>query len=438
MKKLIFVILDGIGGRPIKKFNGLTPLEAAYTPNMDHLAKIGQTGLITVIDENTAPETDNGVLALFGYDPFIYSRCRGVLEVVGMGLKFNEGDLAIRCNFATFKDGKITDARAGRIKNVEAKKLVESINKKVSLDDFSVKFKLIQSLNYRSILILHNDEKKLSDQISNTHPGYERKRGYEEHPKPLLKEKMYEDCNPLDDTDDAKFSAKLVNEFIQRSRKLLENHPINLERMKKNIPIANILLMRAAGNNLPKLEDFKKKYGTTWLCIGDTPAERGIARLLGMEIFDLPDPISDSLNKKNTDEEIEKLLKKDLLIRSEALLKNINNYDGIYVHLKGADPFGHAGLPNKKKKVIECLDKYFLGEILKKINLKKTIICITTDHCTACNIGAHASDPVPLLLSGNDVRTDSNDKFGESFCKKGSIGKIKGTELMSIIMRIIK
>jgi len=435
MKKLIFVILDGIGGRPVKEFKGLTPLEAANTPNLDELAKIGKTGLMVVIDEKTPPETDNGVLAIFGYDPNIYSRCRGVLEVIGEDIKFNEGDLAIRCNFATFDNRRIIDSRAGRIKNIQSKKLVESINKKVSLKDLSVDFKLFHTLNYRSVLILHSDTKTLSDQISNTHPGYERKKGYAELPKPLLKEKIYEECKPLDDTEAAKFSANVVNEFTKRSKKVLENDPINLKRKKKKLPIANILLMRAAGNNLPKLEDFKKKYGTSWLCIGDTPAEKGIAKLLGMEVLKgLPDPLSDNLTKEHSEEEIEKVLKKDLEIRTEELLKNIDSYDCIYVHLKGADPYGHAGLPNKKKKVIECLDKWLFGKLIDKIDMEKTIFCVTSDHCTACDIGAHASDPVPLLISGNDVESDSVEKFGESFCKKGGIGKIKGVELMSILM----
>jgi len=437
--KLLFVILDGIGDRPCEEFNGQTPLEAAKTPNLDKLAKLGKTGIMLIIDENTPPETDNGLLAIFGYDPNVYSRCRAVLEVIGEGLNFNEGDLAIRCNFATFKDGKIYDARAGRIKSSKSRKLIEHINKRVSLSDFSAKFKLIPSLNYRSVLIIHSDAKRLSDQISNTHPGYERKKGYVEIPKPLLKEKIFQECKPLDDTDAAIFSATLVNEFTRRSREVLEKHPINLKRMKEGLPIANILLIRGAGTSLPKLENFKIKYRTSWLCIGDTPAEKGIAKLLGMAVLkELPEPLTDSLTKENTENEIEKIMKKDLEVRVKKMLKKIDAYDCIYVHLKGADPFGHGALPKKKKKVIECLDRYFFGKILKKLDLKQTIICVTTDHCTACNIGAHAPDPVPLLISGGNIQTDSVEKFGESYCKKGSIGKIKATNLMSILMGEIK
>jgi len=209
--------------------------------------------------------------------------------------------------------------------------------------------------------------------------------------------------------------------------------------MKKGLPIANILLIRGAGTSLPKLENFKIKYRTSWLCIGDTPAEKGIAKLLGMAVLkELPEPLTDSLTKENTENEIEKIMKKDLEVRVKKMLKKIDAYDCIYVHLKGADPFGHGALPKKKKKVIECLDRYFFGKILKKLDLKQTIICVTTDHCTACNIGAHAPDPVPLLISGGNIQTDSVEKFGESYCKKGSIGKIKATNLMSILMGEIK
>jgi len=434
-KKLLFVILDGIAGRPCEEFNGLTPLEAANTPNLDYLAKNGQTGEITIIDEKTPPQSDPAVLALFGYDPIIYSRSRGPLEAVGVGIDFDEGDLVLRCNFATIEDGRIIDTRAGRIDSETAKKLVDFIQENLELNSFPVDMNFIHTLNYRMLLILHPKEGNLSDQISNTNPNYERLPGYMEIPKPDLKEKIFEKCRPLDNTEESLLSTALVNEFTEKSRELLKSNEINLNRIKQGINPANIILMRGAGTSLPRLENFKEKYGASWLCIGDTPGERGIAKLLGMDLLkDLPDPYCDNLSKKSSIEEIDVTIKKDAEVRVKKLLDNFENYDCFYVHIKGADPFGHGGIPESKKRIIEGMDKWFFGELLKKISLENTTVCVTSDHSTPCSLKAHSVDPVPLLISGHNFKPDSVEKFGESFCKNGSIGKIKATQLMSILM----
>ena len=39
--RILFVILDGLADRPQKALGGKTPLEAAYTPNLDRLAELG-------------------------------------------------------------------------------------------------------------------------------------------------------------------------------------------------------------------------------------------------------------------------------------------------------------------------------------------------------------------------------------------------------------
>jgi 2,3-bisphosphoglycerate-independent phosphoglycerate mutase len=438
MKKLIFVILDGVAGRPCEEFEGLTSLEKANTPNLDKLAKAGKTGEIRVIDEKTPPQTDNGMIALFGHDPSVYSKGRGPLEAYGIGLKFNEGDLVLRCNFGTIEDNIITDTRAGRIRGEESKNLVKSVNERVKLESFPVDTNFAHSLNYRSILILHPKEGKLSDQISNTHPGYERKPGYSELPKPRVEKRVFEKCKPLDDKKESKISADLINEFTDKSHQTLKTHEINIERKNNGLKPADIVLMRGAGTSLPKLDNFKQKYGTSWLCIGDTPAERGIARLLGMDILEnLPIPLCDNISKHSSIEEIENAVKKDMQVRVNELINHFKDYDCFYVHIKGADPFGHAGLPEAKKKVIEGIDKWFFGEIPVYI-YNNTVIAVTSDHCTACSIKAHAADPVPLSISGVDIQADSVEHFGESFCKKGSIGRIKATELMFMLMKSIK
>jgi len=433
-KKLLFVILDGVAGRSSEEFNGLTPLEAANTPNLDYLAKNGQTGLMDVIDDEIPPETEGAVLAMFGFDPIIYSKGRGPLEAYGLGLNFQDGDLVTRCNFATVEENNILDVQAGKISGNYAEELVKFLQNNIELESHPVEMKLFHTLNYRALLILHPKEGRLSAQITNTHPGYRRVRsdGYKEIPVSVVGENLLEESKSLDDTSEARISASLINEFTKKSHELLKDHEINLERKRNNLPLANIVIVRGSGDGLPNLNNFKGKH-LRWLCIGDTPAERGIARLLGMKLSEnLPEPECDK--SLNTDEEIENAVKIDTKTRFNEMIKNFDDFDCFYFHLKGADPFGHRGMVQQKKKMIEALDKYFFKKIIEGVNLENTTVCVTSDHSTPCSLKAHSADPVPLLISGHNFKPDSVKKFGESFCKNGSIGKIKATQLMSILM----
>jgi len=433
--KLLFIVLDGIGDRPCDELGGLTPLEAAHTPSLDILAKQGQTGLMTVIDSETPPETEGGVLAMFGFDPVIYNRGRGPLEAYGLGLDFQDGDLVTRCNFATLEGNKILDVQAGKIDGECARELVDFLQNNIELKSYPVEIKLFHTLNYRAILILHPKEGRLSAQITNTHPGYQRvmSEGYKEIPVSVTGEIFLEESRTLDDTSEANITTTLINEFTEKSHELLKNHRINLERKRKNLPPANVVITRGSGDGLPKLDNFKGKH-LRWLCIGDTPAEKGIAKLLGMSLSEgLPEPECDKSLK--TDREIENAVKVDTKIRFKEMIKNFDDFDCFYFHLKGADPFGHRGMVQQKKKMIEALDKYFFKKIVERIDLNSTTIVVTTDHCTSCSLRAHTADSVALLISGYGTKPDSVKKFGESFCKRGSIGKIKATELMSILMR---
>ncbi|MEM2479928.1 MAG: phosphoglycerate mutase, partial [Candidatus Bathyarchaeia archaeon] len=142
-KKLIYVVIDGMGDLPIGELGNKTPLEFADTPNMDLLAKNGKLGLMYTVEKGVAPESDVAVISILGYDPYIYHAGRGPLEAYGAGLDFRDGDLALRCNFATLGEGRrIIDRRAGRdLTTEEASELAEAINRLVKLESHPAEFK---------------------------------------------------------------------------------------------------------------------------------------------------------------------------------------------------------------------------------------------------------------------------------------------------------
>ncbi len=412
-KNLLFIILDGVGDVRSDKFGNKTPLENENLNSLNFLSEKGINGLVYVTP-GIAPESNSAVLSLLGYPAEIHGG-RGPLEAIGAGVKFKDGMLGLRCNFATSDVDKLIDRRVGRnLTSKESAKLANAINKKVKLTKCSFIFKA--SIAHRAVLVIKAKE-KLSANISNTDPAYKIKDGIAEalkdYPKVVMKSKALE--------NGAELSADLLNEFTKKSQEVLEKHPINVKRQKNGKLKANVILSRDAGNEVPKLYNISKKYNKKWAILADMPLEIGIGKLCGMKVIDLPLP---TFTKRDYPERVKKTI---LAMKS---------FDCIYVHLKGPDLFGHDGDFEGKKKSIEEIDKYYFKPLFKKIDLKNTIILVTGDHATPCVYKAHSAEPVPIVIAGWNIKPDDVIKFNEMDCSQGSLGTLKGLQVMPKVMEL--
>ncbi len=423
--KLIYVVIDGMGDLPIKELGNKTPLEAAETPSMDFLAKNGKTGLMYTVGKEIAPESDVAVISILGYDPFKYSTGRGVLEAVGAGLTVEEGDLALRCNFATIaQENKIVDRRAGRnLTTKEATALTKAVNNQVKLESYPVDFEFRNTVSHRAALVIRSKEKPLSSEITNTDPAYSRLDGIgvaKIHVEMILKK-----SEPMVNTEEAKISAELVNEFVQKSHLVMDKHEINKKRVAEGKLKANLILARDAGHRLPNFFNINDRYNVRFACLADMPIEIGISKLAGMHVIELPTPTHD--------------LEKDCTFRLKKLFDTLPLFNCFYIHIKGPDEPGHDGKVELKKKLIAIIDKYFFEKLLPKIKLEDHVICVTADHSTPCKLKAHSDSPVPILVSGGKIKGDGVDGFSERECKKGSLGVLEnGTELMPKLIEFLK
>ena len=425
MKKLLYVVLDGLGDLPTPELDGKTPLEAAKTPNLDFLAKKGKTGLMYSVGKGIAPESDVAVISILGYDPFKYHPSRGVIEAVGAGLDFRDGDLALRCNFATVdEEGFIVDRRVGRsLTTEEASRLAETINREVKLTYKPSKFIFKNTIGHRAVLVVRLIDGKLSGKITNVDPAYLRTMEGLGVAKAYVKAKV-EKSRPLNGGEEAKIAAELLNEFIEKSHRILKNHELNLKRVREGKLPANFILARDAGDTLPKFPSFQELYKVRFGCMADMPVERGIALLCGMEEIPLPQLTGD--------------LRKDYSLRVEKTLEALEKLDGVYIHIKGPDEPGHDGDAIRKMRVIELIDEFYFAKLLPKLDLEKVLVVVTADHSTPCIVRSHTDDPVPLLISGGGVEADSVDTFSEKACRMGSLGTIKGSELMPTLIKLLR
>jgi 2,3-bisphosphoglycerate-independent phosphoglycerate mutase len=411
---IIYVVLDGVGDRPVPEYGGKTPLEAAFTPNLDQLAAKGRMGTVYAVKKGIAPESDAGVFSLLSYDPSRLDLSRGVVEALGSGLDFQDGDLALRCNFATVHDGQIVDRRAGRnLSTDEARELVEAINESSGLKELS-DFELKATIGHRCSLVFRNG--KFSSAISNLDPGYARK-GKMTVAKSVTLPAPVPKCEALTRTKIALRTARLLNQFAVHAHDLLKEHRTNLSRVERGDLPANFLLMRDAGTKIPKVRKLKDKYRLRSVAIADMPVELGIAKIVGMETVTFP-----------PDRSLEGYSQ-----RARRAMELARDHDLVYVHLKGPDEPGHDGDFNGKRKSIEDIDAGFFGKLGSP---ESTIICVTADHSTPCSAKGHTDDPVPILLSGPGVSPDGSMRFTESYGRAGKLGTLKhGYEIMRMITK---
>lgn len=421
--KILYIVLDGLGDLPHPDLGNQTPLAAANTPFMDNLAKTGQTGLVYTVEKGIAPESDVAVISILGYDAKKYYTGRGPLECYAAGLDVNDGDLAYRVNFATLgENNKIVDRRVGRnLTTEEATQLAGAINSKVKLSSADFHFK--NTIGHRGVLVIHSADGKLSAEVTNTDPAYEKEGVYgvaKSHFENLLLE-----CQPVEgfeDSMEAKKAAFLTNEFIHNSREILSNELINIKRISEGKMAANVILTRDSGDALPKFPPLDKEFGKKFGCFVEMPVERGIALLTGMTIIDLPEPTGDPAF--------------DYPLRAKQALDSIQDFNGLYIHIKGPDEPAHDGKAGAKKASIEFIDQYFFGNLMPNVDMKNTIIAVTADHATPCAIKAHSAEAVPLLITGNNLEPDQSQRFSEEKCQKGSLGELMGPELMPLLIKL--
>ena len=410
MKRLLYILLDGVGDRPNPELNYTTPLDAALTPNLDALARQGVKGLVYPVGEGIAPESDIAVFSMLGYDVYAEYPGRGVIEAVGLDLDFRSGDLAVRANFATVDESnKIVDRRVGRdLSEEEAKSLAQALNEQVKLSGAT--FRFVHSVGHRAVLVIRVEGERLSGMISNTDPAYERvgKLGVakEGRVSPYIKE-----AKPLEDTRAAKLAAELVNEFTRQALKVLKDHPVNQERIKRGQLPGNAVLFRDAGNELPSIKPLYDRFKMRFAALTDMPVERGVAKITGMQSFE-----AGGL--------------RDYAAKAKKALELLTRYGGVYVHLKGPDEPGHDGDAWGKKKVIEDIDQHFFSKLLLNIDLDQVVVAISADHSTPCNLRSHSADPVPLLITGGKAGKDEPCRFTERDCRKGSLGSLIGKEVL--------
>jgi len=392
--------------RPVKELDRRTPLEVACKPSLNQIAKTGICGIMDVISPGLPPGSDTATLALLGYDALKVYSGRGALEAIGSGVEVLPSDVAFRCNFATVNEDLIVlDRRAGRIVNKDAAKLAESLQKIKLEKSLDARTLFKNTIQHRAVLVIRKHG--LSTAVSNSDPG-------------KVGEKVL-DVKPLNNSSEAKLTAKIVNRLLREFHKILKDHRVNKERVKRGLPPANMILCRGAGT-IPDIKPLSQIYGIRAVCIGATPLVRGVCKAAGMKLTD----VKGATGTPQT----------DYMAKAKATVQALKTHDYVLLHVKAPDVASHDGNLKQKIEIIEKID-HVLGYVLENTGLESTYLAVTADHTTSLVTRNHEGDPVPIAITGPYVRRDDVGEYDERACAKGGLNRIRGRDLMPILMNLI-
>jgi len=398
-KRAVLVVLDGLGDRAVPKLDGLTPLEAADTPNLDRLAAEGQTGLMDVISPGITPGSDTAHLALFGYDPMDYYPGRGPLEALGAGLPSKPGSVAFRSNFGTVDDDFVViDRRAGREFTEQEHEALRKAIDCLQIEDVTVHF--VPTTQHRGAAVLEGEG--LSGEITEVDPH--------ETGEKILK------CEAK--VPEAEKTARIVNNLVAESHRLFKEMDLNESREERGLYPVNILLLRGAGQHgtIPSLED---KYNIKSAVLAGGALYIGTAKYVGMDEIDV----------EGQDGTIDTDFGN---VASKAIDCIKRDYDFVFIHIKATDNASHDFDPEQKREAIRRADE-MIGKLIDGVG-EEVIIAVTGDHSSPVTVGEHTCDPVPLLLWGSPIRKDATTGFGETQAMRGALLGLRGKELLPLLL----
>ncbi len=375
-KKIILVVFDGLGDEEITVLNDKTPLDFANTPNLDKKAQEGKLGLLSPTFYGNAPTSEEGHFSLFGYDPGKYELKRGIVTAESVGMNIAKEDVTLRGNFATYRDGKIVDRRAGRIKNTE--KLVEAIS---GMEIDGVKIFVEVALDHRVAILMKGEG--LSSAVTNSDPAYNGS-GF------------LDEVKPAREGEEERFTADVLNKFSKQVHEILKDHPEN-----KGIDLpANYLVLRGASKKV-SLPTFQSRYGMTAGCIAGKDLYREMGKMVGM----VPLEVEGATGSVDTN------------IRGKFEKAISADFDFVFVHIKATDTLAEDGNYVGKTEFLEKADK----QITLFDKFKGTLV-ITSDHSTCSLLKGHCDRKIPLLVHGEG--SDKSERFTEKECEKGGLGTI--------------
>ena len=399
--KYISILGDGMADEPIGSLGGRTPLQAACKPSIDRVAALGRSGMLATVPAGFAPGSEIANLSVLGYDlPKVFEG-RGSLEAASMGVRIEDGEMAMRCNLLTIEQGRIKNHSAGHITGEEAAELIVFLQKELGGGDAN----FFPGVSYRHLLKLKGGDKRIATTPPHDVPGT-----------------PYRDVLVRALVPEAEATAVRINELVERSQELLKDHPVNRARVAAGKEPANSIWPWSPGYR-PQMETLMQRYGIRdGVVISAVDLIKGIGVYAGLKPVD----VEGATGLYTTNYEG----------KARAALDALRTHDFVFLHIEASDEAGHEGDAELKVRTIEYLDSRVVKTILDEISGwdEPVSMAILPDHPTPCALRTHTAKPVPFTIYRTGVSGDGVQRFDERSAQEGSYGNLSGDEFMNLFI----
>src|SRR5687767_6972952 len=152
--KYAIIIPDGAADEPQESLGGRTPMQAANTPAMDEIARMGIVGRANNVPKSLPAGSDVACMSLLGYDPLANFSGRAPMEAAAQGIELGRNDWAIRCNLVTIEDQTMRSFTADHISTEEATTLLATAQECLGSDYLQ----FTPGVSYRNLLLYRGDK----------------------------------------------------------------------------------------------------------------------------------------------------------------------------------------------------------------------------------------------------------------------------------------
>ena len=400
--KHIIILGDGMADWAVPSLGGKTLLQAAQTPNMDSLARMGRTGRLVTVAPGFHPGSEVANMSVMGYNlPRVYEG-RGPLEAASIGIDLKPGEMAMRCNLVCIEGDVIKNHSAGHITTEEADVLIKYLQEQLGNEYIH----FYTGVQYRHLLVVKDGNKRLDCTPPHDVPL-----------KPFRPLLIKPECPEAQDT------ANLLNDLILRSQSLLKDHPVNLKRIAEGKDPANSIWPWSPGYR-PKMECLSDRFPQIkrGAVISAVDLINGIGYYAGLRRINVEG--ATGLYDTNYENKV------------AAALEALRTDDFVYLHIEASDEAGHEGDIPLKIMTIENLDKRVVGPIYQAVKSwdEPVAIAVLPDHPTPCELRTHTAEPVPFLIWYPGIIPDEVQTFDEVSTTQGSYGLMKEDEFINAFM----
>lgn len=396
--KHLLLLCDGMSDFPLPELDGKTPMTVANKPVMNRLAGQGFCGMVRTVSHGFAPGSDVANLAVMGYDPTLYYTGRSPLEAASIGIEMAETDIALRCNLVTLSEDEPFDQKtmldycADDIPTEQAHELIRALQEALGDDEFSFH----AGVSYRHCLIWHGG----TDQLGTLTP-----------PHDITGRVITEHLPAFHGQADTCNQALKIRALMEKSVPLLNDHPINRERIANGLRPANAIWLWGEGKRA-FLPSFQEKTGLSGGIISAVDLLKGIGKLASMQVIEVPGATG--------------YIDTNFAGKAEACINAFEEgLEFVYLHVEAPDECGHRFEVDNKVLSLEHIDEKVLTPVLSYLEQtgEDFKIMILPDHATPLTLRTHVSDPVPFLVYQQSKANKGQEPilFDEEYCQKTKV-----------------